>query len=618
MQADLSPRVVLSPNYAGEALVVGDVVCLSSDRWVKADANGTTRPAVGVVTEPAAKGRKPEVCSVAEISGYTGLTTGAPVYLSETAGGVSQTAPGYRQEVGYAVDAGRVHFDVRPALDEEEAGDNLHNNVIEIRTAAEAQEKITAADALITAGATQAHVRIKPGVPAVILPPTSRKVDIEYEQSCKYAMHETYAYPMNNDCLLAIRVDDDLDDVVSAGEAGFTGSCKAYCQANGVPLTIAAPRDRIVDETGDYMSSAELMDCAMTAGFEICPHGWFHGNTGVDASGLDLWQEIVDPIDLFQSWSHTWYNVNNGTITYAKTNNLMPRGYVVPGTWTSWLFKNRDDWRGVAGKLIRDAYDYSSGSNPGASSELPGMPNRYGMFPTTLPATLEDTQKLLNKHWVAGGRLMLLVHTLPSWFKSLVDDIIARRNGTGSYAGRLVRLRPVTVGTLLTVQDTGGANGVAYRLDMNLITDAKWATGFPAVCGGMVQVEGSPEGSETVTFSGESPDRWMVLTDGATSPQVSVYNYHHRPGSQQRLEFRAKAVSGTPTLKVFVAFWDEVNSVFVRAADVWTDFVLTTGEKRCFLPYTIPAWASRTKIKFYVPGAGEACMLKDIEPGVPG
>ncbi len=488
-------------------------------------------------------------------------------------------------------------------------------------TYTDTQEAITKADALIAGGASRAKVLIRPGASGAFLPPTSRNVDIEYEQSCRYAMHETYSYPMNGDCLLAIRIDDDLDDVISNAEAGFgVGvSCKSFCQANGVPLTIAAPRDRIVDGTGAYMTSAELLDCALNAGFEISPHGWFHGNAGVDAAGLDLWQEIVDPIDLFSGWSHTWFNADNGGITYAKTNNLNPRGYVIPGTWESWLFKNRDDWRGAAGKLIRDAYDYSSGSHPGNASELPGMPNRYGLFPTVLPATLAETQALLNKHWVAGGRLLLLVHTLPAWFKDLIDDIIARRDGTGAYAGRPVRLRPVTVGTLLTVLDDRGAKGVAYRLDMDLITDPSWATGWPAACGGMVQVEGSTAGSETVTFTGASPNRWMVMTQGAGgSPRVSVYNYHHHPGCPQRLEFRAKAVAGTPTLKAYVSFFDEVSGVFVRAADVWTDFALTVTEKRCFLPYTIPAWASRTKIKFYVPGAGEAVMLKDIEPGVPG
>ncbi len=113
-------RKVLPAAVAAVALVVGDLVVKNAaGQWAKADANGTsTYPAVGVVTEPAGIGARPEVSRSVEIGGYTGLTADTAVYLSETAGDVTQTAPAYHQQVGMALDATTILFDIRPLPDE--------------------------------------------------------------------------------------------------------------------------------------------------------------------------------------------------------------------------------------------------------------------------------------------------------------------------------------------------------------------------------------------------------------------------------------------------------------------------------------------------------------------
>jgi len=102
---------------AGHALSIGDVVCLKdADGYAyKADAdNATLRPAVGIVTKAGAAGESVSIMTLGIFGGYSGLTEGAPVYLSGTAGTATQTAPsGYLQQVGIAISATSYLFDFK-------------------------------------------------------------------------------------------------------------------------------------------------------------------------------------------------------------------------------------------------------------------------------------------------------------------------------------------------------------------------------------------------------------------------------------------------------------------------------------------------------------------------
>lgn len=98
---------------AGEALAIGNVVCIKdSDGYVyKADANDASlRPAVGIVGATAASGGYVKVVAFGTFAGWSSLQEGLPVYLSETAGAATQTAPSYAQKIGVAVTSTTYSF----------------------------------------------------------------------------------------------------------------------------------------------------------------------------------------------------------------------------------------------------------------------------------------------------------------------------------------------------------------------------------------------------------------------------------------------------------------------------------------------------------------------------
>ncbi|UHG93321.1 hypothetical protein [Spirosoma oryzicola] len=113
---------------AGEALVSGDLVYAyydsgsTSNKIKKAIAgnNGTTR-AVGIVTANTASGAQATVYARIPVTGFSGLTPGAPVYLSSTqAGKVSQSAAvgtgNFLQVVGTALDATTVQLAINSQI----------------------------------------------------------------------------------------------------------------------------------------------------------------------------------------------------------------------------------------------------------------------------------------------------------------------------------------------------------------------------------------------------------------------------------------------------------------------------------------------------------------------
>jgi hypothetical protein len=105
---------------AGETLTKGQMVAIkAADGYAyKADADvSTLRPAIGIVGTGAAAGASVEVIVEGIVTGWTSQTIGAPGYLSETAGAVTQSAPTYNQQVGIAISATTYYINCKNYLD---------------------------------------------------------------------------------------------------------------------------------------------------------------------------------------------------------------------------------------------------------------------------------------------------------------------------------------------------------------------------------------------------------------------------------------------------------------------------------------------------------------------
>jgi len=90
---------------AGETVATGNVVCIKSDGLVyKADSDDSTlRPAVGVIGKGGATNATVEIVVEGIITGQTAVTPGFRVYLSETAGAMTTTAPTNAQPIGWVL-----------------------------------------------------------------------------------------------------------------------------------------------------------------------------------------------------------------------------------------------------------------------------------------------------------------------------------------------------------------------------------------------------------------------------------------------------------------------------------------------------------------------------------
>jgi hypothetical protein len=96
---------------AGETLATGDVVCIAAtDGYAyEADANDSDlRPAVGVIDKGGASGATVEIVVAGILTGQTARSPGARLYLSETAGEITTTAPTNGQVVGWVMGAAGV------------------------------------------------------------------------------------------------------------------------------------------------------------------------------------------------------------------------------------------------------------------------------------------------------------------------------------------------------------------------------------------------------------------------------------------------------------------------------------------------------------------------------
>jgi hypothetical protein len=104
----------------GETITTGQaVVILDADGLAyKADANDATlRPAVGVAGKGCATDGSVEIITQGIFSGYASLSESAPVYLSETAGALTQSAPSYAQQLGVAISATQYYINPQNYLD---------------------------------------------------------------------------------------------------------------------------------------------------------------------------------------------------------------------------------------------------------------------------------------------------------------------------------------------------------------------------------------------------------------------------------------------------------------------------------------------------------------------
>jgi len=107
--SDEKPRVIEDADGIFElklsgSVVKGDLIGLSSATWVAADANAGV-PAYCVALQDGVSGEVIRAAHMAVLTSVTGATVGAPVYLSNTAGETTQSAPGDDQIVGYAISA---------------------------------------------------------------------------------------------------------------------------------------------------------------------------------------------------------------------------------------------------------------------------------------------------------------------------------------------------------------------------------------------------------------------------------------------------------------------------------------------------------------------------------
>jgi hypothetical protein len=88
---------------AGETLAIGDVVCVKATdgEAYKADANDSAlRPAVGVIGKGGASSATVEIVIRGVLGGQAVASPGVRLFLSETAGAMTPTAPTNEQAVG--------------------------------------------------------------------------------------------------------------------------------------------------------------------------------------------------------------------------------------------------------------------------------------------------------------------------------------------------------------------------------------------------------------------------------------------------------------------------------------------------------------------------------------
>jgi hypothetical protein len=92
---------------AGETLAIGNVVTIKDSDGLAYKANaasGTLRPAVGVIGKGGTSGQLVEVVVCGILDGNSSLSESVAGYVSgSTAGAITQSAPAYSQQIGFAI-----------------------------------------------------------------------------------------------------------------------------------------------------------------------------------------------------------------------------------------------------------------------------------------------------------------------------------------------------------------------------------------------------------------------------------------------------------------------------------------------------------------------------------
>lgn len=114
---------ILPAAVAASELALGTLVYLTSaGQWDAAVAvlkgNSGRTDALGVMATKCAAGAEAQPVRRCVLQGYSGLTIGAPIYLTATAGSPSATNPGstyIQQRVGTAIAANKISYEIEEA-----------------------------------------------------------------------------------------------------------------------------------------------------------------------------------------------------------------------------------------------------------------------------------------------------------------------------------------------------------------------------------------------------------------------------------------------------------------------------------------------------------------------
>ena len=162
VNVDATPCNVLPSGIAGVAIDTGELVYLDSNGAYQladqvADSDTTRKDALGVAYKDVQASEIMSPVRIARIKGFTGLTIGGKLYLSDTAGAMTQTEPttNTRQAVGFAASATEVFVAIGGAGADEEVGGNVDAVKLTVSSTASFSGDITLADEVdIIANAT--------------------------------------------------------------------------------------------------------------------------------------------------------------------------------------------------------------------------------------------------------------------------------------------------------------------------------------------------------------------------------------------------------------------------------------------------------------------------------
>lgn len=239
---------------AGETLTTGHLVCIKdADGYAwKADADAAAlRPAIGIIGKGGASGSTVEIIVQGRLSGWSGLSEGAWLYLSETAGAATQSAPTYSQIVGYAISTTDIWFNFSNFLD---------------TSGLTALGVLSGASPLILEGATADAFETTVAVTdptadrTITIPDRSGQLQLASAGSALTpGAAVTLTVGLSN--LYTLAINDNEDTTITFSGAGTAGDEVTIVIATGA----GAVGDEIVTFHATLVSSTGTLTCANTA-----------------------------------------------------------------------------------------------------------------------------------------------------------------------------------------------------------------------------------------------------------------------------------------------------------------------------------------------------------------